>query len=87
MKECIERRAVKIAAVIMYRAGLCRHDTPLKCRKVWTPTEQDCVKCIERWLLNRARREIEGRGTISADNQEAGGASPAPTKETEGENA
>lgn len=78
MKECIERRAVHIAAIIMYRAGLCRYDTPMKCRKVWPPTEQDCVKCIERWLLNRARREIEGR---------AGAASYAPTKETEGENA
>ena len=53
-----ERRAVHIAAVIMQAAGLCRYDTYAKCRR-FSPTDDDCVKCIEKWLLSKARREIK----------------------------
>jgi hypothetical protein len=58
MIEAVERRAVHIAAVIMQRDGLCRYESPKECRKVWPPDEVDCVRCIERWLYTRARREI-----------------------------
>ncbi len=51
------RRAVHIAAVVMQAAGLCRYDTYAKCRR-FDPTDADCVDCIEKWLLAKARREI-----------------------------
>lgn len=53
------RRAVHIAAVIMQAAGLCRYDTYEKCRR-FDPTDDDCVKCIEKWLLAKACRELKG---------------------------
>lgn len=52
------RRAVHIAAVIMQAGGLCRYDDYEKCRR-FIPTDDDCVKCIEKWLLSKARREIK----------------------------
>lgn len=58
LSEHITRRAVHIAAVVMQAAGLCRYDAFGKCRR-FLPTDNDCVRCIERWLLSKARREIE----------------------------
>lgn len=52
------RRAVKIAARVLNAAGLCRYDDPAKCRRVWPPEEKTCEKCIERWLLAKARKEL-----------------------------
>ena len=52
------RRAVHIAAVIMQADGICRYDDCEKCRR-FSPTDDDCVKCIEKWLLSKARREIK----------------------------
>ena len=53
-----ERRAVHIAAVVMQAAGLCRYEDPgRQCRRVYVPTEYDCVECIEKWLLSKARKE------------------------------
>lgn len=57
-KETVERRAVKIAARVLNAAGLCRYDDPAKCRRVWPPEEKTCEKCIERWLLAKARKEL-----------------------------
>ena len=57
MSEHIARRAVRIAAVVMQAAGLCRYDTVGKCRRYF-PADNDCVRCIERWLLSKARREL-----------------------------
>lgn len=55
-----ERRAVRIAAVVMQAAGLCRYENPgRQCRRVFGPTEDDCVKCIEKWLLSKARKELK----------------------------
>ena len=54
--QTVEARAVKIAAVIMQRDGLCRYENG--CRRVWPPEESDCVRCIERWLLAKARKEL-----------------------------
>ena len=55
-----DQRALHIAAVVMQAAGLCRYDDPAKdCRRVYVPTDDDCVKCIERWLLAKARRELK----------------------------
>ena len=54
-----ERRAVHIAAVVMQAAGLCRYENPGRsCRRAICPTDNDCVKCIEKWLLAKARREL-----------------------------
>lgn len=55
--ETVERRAVHIAAVIMQADGLCRYDSIDKCRRVY-PDEKACVKCIETWLLGKARKEM-----------------------------
>jgi hypothetical protein len=55
----IERRAVDIAATVMYRAGLCRYDSPVKCRKTEIPNECACIRCIEAWLLARAKKEAK----------------------------
>ncbi len=56
--ETVEARAVHIAAVIMQADGLCRYDDVDKCRRVWPPKSSDCVACIERWLLTKARKEL-----------------------------
>lgn len=64
MKETMERRAVHIAAVIMQRDGLCRYESGTDCKKVYPPDEDDCVKCIERWLLSRARQELKKEGRL-----------------------
>lgn len=61
MKETINARAVKIAAKVMQAAGLCRYDTPTKCRRV-SVDEATCDKCIRAWLINKARRELEREG-------------------------
>ena len=45
MKETAEARAVKIAAKIMQAAGLCRHESPMQCRRVYTD-DKTCEKCI-----------------------------------------
>lgn len=62
MKMTIERRAVHIAAVIMQRDGLCRYEAPALCRKVYPPDEAGCVRCIESWLLSKARSELKKGG-------------------------
>lgn len=55
----VARRAVKIAARVMNADGLCRYDTVDKCRKVWPPADATCEKCIEKWLLAKARKELK----------------------------
>lgn len=60
----VESRAVEIAAVIMQAAGLCRHDSVDKCRRL-CPSETDCEACIKRWLLAKARKELAGRKEAS----------------------
>lgn len=57
--ETVEGRAVKIAAKVMTAAGLCRYEDSRKCRRVWPPDEKTCDKCIERWLLQKARKELK----------------------------
>lgn len=56
-KETVEQRAVKIAAVVMQAAGLCRYDTVDKCRRVFVD-EKVCEDCIRSWLLSKARKEL-----------------------------
>ncbi len=58
MKDTVEKRALKIAAKIMYRAGLCRYDSPLKCRKALVGAET-CERCIRSWLIGKARGELK----------------------------
>lgn len=58
MTETIESRAVKIAAKIMTAACLCRYDDPAKCRRTYVD-EKICDKCIEKWLLTKARKELK----------------------------
>lgn len=62
MKETVERRAVHIAAVVLETAGMCRYDSPAKCRKSY-PCPDDCVRCIERWLLNKAKKKMQKEQT------------------------
>lgn len=59
MTEAEAKRGLHIAAVIMQAAGLCRYDSPTQCRRFYPPTDGDCVDCIEKWLLAKARREIK----------------------------
>lgn len=58
IKETIERRAVKIAARIMQAAGLCRYDSLEKCHRIYVD-EKTCDKCIESWLLAKAKKELK----------------------------
>lgn len=58
MTEAEAKRGLHIAAVIMQAAGLCRYDTYKKCRR-FDPTNADCVDCIEKWLLAKARQELK----------------------------
>ena len=58
-KSAINERAVKIAARIMVRAGLCRYESPTQCRKVFEPNESDCTGCIKRALLSKAKKELK----------------------------
>lgn len=53
----VASRAVHIAAVVMNAAGLCRYDTVDKCRHRY-PNDETCEKCIEKWLLAKARKEL-----------------------------
>lgn len=53
------RRALHIAAIIMQADGLCRYEAPGECRRVYLPEEKDCVKCIEKWLMSKARSELK----------------------------
>ncbi len=55
----IAARAVQIAARIMHRAGLCRYDDATKCRKVLLQSERDCIGCIKRFLIGKAKKELE----------------------------
>lgn len=57
-RETAETRAVKIAAKIMQNAGLCKYDSPIKCRRLWID-EMTCEKCIKTWLMTKARKELK----------------------------
>lgn len=54
----VYRRAVHIAATIMQADGLCKYDTVQKCRRFF-PDDNDCIDCIEKWLIGKARRELK----------------------------
>ena len=54
----ITKQAVKIAAAVMQAAGICRYDSPDKCRRVYT-SEKTCEKCIESWLVAKAKKELQ----------------------------
>ena len=58
--ETICIRAVKIAARIMQAAGLCRHESPMQCRRVYTD-DTTCEKCIRAWLMAKARKELKNQ--------------------------
>lgn len=62
-KETVEARVVKIAAKVMQAAGLCRYDSPAKCRRVYVD-EKTCDKCIREWLLSKARKELENEKEV-----------------------
>ena len=53
-------RALHIAAIIMHRADLCKEESPSFCRKTYVPKEADCARCLEKWLLAKAREELRG---------------------------
>ena len=60
-EKTVEGRALEIAAVVMQAAGLCRYDSVDKCRKL-SPNEDDCERCIKRWLLSKAQTELAKEG-------------------------
>jgi len=59
--DIVERRAVKIAAKVLQAAGVCRYDDVSKCRRIYVD-ESTCEKCVESWLLTKARKELEKEG-------------------------
>lgn len=58
MKETVETRAVRIAARVMQAAGLCRYESPMQCRRIYTD-DRTCEKCIRDWLMAKARKEMK----------------------------
>ena len=78
MNNTIESRAVMIAAKMMQAAGLCRYDTPDKCRRL-CPTELDCQTCIRQWLLTKAKKEIDSQHEEKKETKET--LSPSPREE------
>ena len=57
-QESIESRAVKIASAIMVNAGLCRYESATQCRRL-TVSPSSCEGCLRRWLLTKAKKELE----------------------------
>ena len=57
-KDTVEGRALKIAARVMTNAGLCRYESALQCRRI-VVSPQICDGCIRKWLLTKARKELE----------------------------
>lgn len=62
MNESVESRAVKIAAEIMVRNGICRHESATECSRLFAD-DKACGKCLEKWLLGKARKELTGYAT------------------------
>ncbi len=67
--EQIAVRAVKIAARIMQREGLCRYEDATKCRKVLLPSERDCIGCIKRFLIGKEKKELEREEATQNDKR------------------
>ena len=61
--ETVEERALDIAAKVLVAAGVCRYDSPTKCRRVNPPSESDCDRCVKSWLLSKARKEMRDEGS------------------------
>lgn len=57
-KEKETEQALKIACRLLVRAGVCRYDDVVKCKRYF-PMEEDCTKCIERFCRARADKEIK----------------------------
>lgn len=62
-KETVEQRAVKIAAVVMQAAGLCRYESMAKCSHAGEE-KITCERCIRAWLLQKAREELRAERNI-----------------------
>ncbi len=54
----ITRRAVHIAAKVLTAAGMCIHENPAMCKN-FELSDDRCDKCIEKWLLSKARAELK----------------------------
>lgn len=57
MKDSVESRALKIATEVMQAAGLCRHESPMQCKKIHVD-RNICSKCIKAWLVAKAKKEL-----------------------------
>lgn len=73
VKDTVDSRALKIAAEIMQAAGLCRHESPMKCKKIYVDGNV-CSKCIKAWLIAKAKKELKKEDPDGLDNQ----SNPAP---------
>lgn len=58
--ETVEERALDIAAKVLVADGVCRYDSPVKCRRVNPPSKEACDRCVKSWLLSKARKEMRG---------------------------
>ncbi len=58
MKDTEEGRALKIATKIMVAAGLCRYESAIQCKRIYTD-DATCEKCVRSWLLAKARKELK----------------------------
>lgn len=57
--------ALRIAAETMQKNGLCRYDISGRngaCKHYHAPTDKDCVMCMEKGLLQKARKALKKGG-------------------------
>ena len=79
--QTVEARAVKIAARIMQAVGLCRYGSLDKCRRRHVD-EETCDRCIEVWLIAKAREEMkEEQNESNTGAGDAGELQGVPGKE------
>ena len=58
MKDTVDSRALKIAAEIMQAAGLCRHESPMECKRIHVDGKI-CSRCLKSWLIAKAKKELK----------------------------
>lgn len=71
--ETVEARAVKIAAFVMHKAGLCRLEDPEDCKRVDLKGDSRmCERCIQSWLLRKAKVELAREERMKREDRKSG---------------
>lgn len=71
--ETVEARAVKIAAFVMHKAGLCRLEDPEDCKRVdLKGGGRMCERCIQSWLLRKAKVELAREERMKREDRKSG---------------